>query len=129
MSEKDATAEPCTDKKGTILTDSDLRDTESVPLPNNIALPLPIAFNSEKGDDTGLDEFLALVKEHCQRYMQDEVLPHVPDAWVDYSKTKIGYEIPLNRHFYQYQAPRELAEIKAEITALEQEIIAMLGGV
>ncbi|MBS9781253.1 MAG: SAM-dependent DNA methyltransferase [Gammaproteobacteria bacterium] len=129
LSEKDATAEPCTDKKGTILTDSDLRDTESVPLPNNIALPLPIAFNSEKGDDTGLDEFLALVKEHCQRYMQDEVLPHVPDAWVDYSKTKIGYEIPLNRHFYQYQAPRELAEIKAEITALEQEIIAMLGGV
>ena len=59
--------------------------------------------------------------------MTAEVLPHVQDAWVDESKTKLGFEIPINRHFYEYQPPRDLAEIKSEIVALEQEIMAMLG--
>ena len=49
--------------------------------------------------------------------MRGEVLPYVPDAWVDYAKTKIGYEIPLTRHFYKYVPPRPLAEIDAEIKA------------
>ena len=48
-------------------------------------------------------------------YMRDEVLPYVPDAWVDHDKTKIGYEIPLTRHFYKYVPPRPLEEIDAEI--------------
>ena len=57
-----------------------------------------------------------------------EVLPHVPDAWVDYDKTKVGYEIPINRHFYVYQPPRPLDEIEADITALEGEIAGLLKG-
>jgi type I restriction enzyme M protein len=62
-------------------------------------------------------------------YMRDEVLPHVPDAWVDRTKTKIGYEIPLTRYFYRYVPPRPLEEIDAEIKALEKEIQDLLGEV
>jgi type I restriction enzyme M protein len=61
-------------------------------------------------------------------YMAAEVLPHVPDAWVDYSKTKIGYEIPFNRHFYVYQPPRPLDVIEKEIATLEGEIAELLQG-
>lgn len=123
LSERDPTADPCTDSKGNPEPDSNLRDSEQVPLPQNITLPLPLGFDNQ----TGLDTLIEQIKPHCEAYMQSEVLPHVPDAWVDYSKTKIGYEIPLNRHFYRYQAPRDLGEIKNEISALEQEILQMLG--
>jgi type I restriction enzyme M protein len=61
--------------------------------------------------------------------MAAEVLPYVPDAWVDHSKTKIGYEIPLTRHFYRYVSLRPLAEIDAEINALEVEIQTLLSEV
>ena len=54
------------------------------------------------------------------------MLPYVPDAWVDHTKTKIGYEIPLTRHFYRYVPPRPLAEIDAEIRQLEDEIQELL---
>ena len=47
-----------------------------------------------------------------------EVLPHVPDAWIDTTKTKVGYEIPLNRHFYRYEPPRPLEVIETDITRL-----------
>ena len=79
-------------------------------------------------NETGLPELNDQMRAAIADYMAREVLPHVPDAWVDESKTKIGYEIPINRHFYQYQPPRELAEITAEINALEAEIMQMLGG-
>jgi type I restriction enzyme M protein len=59
-------------------------------------------------------------------YVTAEVLPYVGDAWVDYDKTKIGYEIPLTRHFYKYTPPRPLAEIDAEIRQLEAEIQELL---
>jgi type I restriction enzyme M protein len=59
-------------------------------------------------------------------YTAAEVLPYVPDAWVDYEKIRIGYEIPLTRHFYKYVAPRSLAEIDAEIKTLEAEIQDLL---
>ena len=59
-------------------------------------------------------------------YMREEVLPYVPDAWVDHSRTKIGYEIPLTRHFYKYVPPRPLGEIDAEIKALERDEIQRL---
>jgi type I restriction enzyme M protein len=62
-------------------------------------------------------------------YMRDEVLPYVPDAWVDYRRTKIGYEIPLTRHFYKYVSPRRLEEIDTEIVALEDEIQRLLATV
>lgn len=124
LSERDPTADICTDSKGNPEPDTQLRDTELVPLPQGISLPLPVHFDNQ----TGLDKLLELVTADCEQYMDDEVLPHVPDAWVDYSKTKVGYEIPLNRHFYVYEPPRDLADIKADITKLEQEILEMLGG-
>ena len=68
----------------------------------------------------------ALPNQPLADYMRDEVEPYVPDAWVDHSKTKIGYEIPLTRHFYKYEPPRPLAEIDAEIKQLEAEIQALL---
>jgi type I restriction enzyme M protein len=97
LSERDETAEICTDKDGNPEPDSELRDYENVPL-----------------------------KENIDEYMRREVLPHVPDAWVDEDKTKIGYEIPFTRHFYEYVPPRPLAEIEKEIKDLENEIRGML---
>ncbi|NLG00880.1 MAG: hypothetical protein GX565_12130, partial [Lentisphaerae bacterium] len=58
-----------------------------------------------------------------------EVLPHVPDAWIDPDKTKVGYEIPLNRHFYRYEPPRPLDVIETDIKRLEGEIMALLKAV
>ena len=55
--------------------------------------------------------------------------PHVPDAWIDEGKTKVGYEIPFTRHFYKYQPLRPLEEIEADIRKLEEEIQSMLGEV
>ena len=62
-------------------------------------------------------------------YLEAEVLPYVPDAWVDHTKTKMGYEIPFTRHFYKYVPPRTLAEIDVEIKQLEKEIQALLNEV
>jgi type I restriction enzyme M protein len=83
--------------KGNPEPDAELRDTENVPL-----------------------------KESIEDYFQREVLPHVPDAWIGPSKTKVGYEIPFNRHFYRYEPPRELEVIEAEIKGLEEDILALL---
>jgi type I restriction enzyme M protein len=125
LSEVDPTAEICRDRLGNPEPDSNLRDTEIVPLPADIPLPLPLGYDGE----TGLTELLDRVRSHCESYLQAEVLPHVPDAWIDFSKTKVGYEIPLNRHFYRYQPPRPLAAIEADIKSLEADIVAMLGEV
>ncbi len=97
LGERDETAEICRDKKGNPEPDPQLRDTEMVPL-----------------------------KESIEEYFEREVLPHVPDAWIDYDKTKIGYEIPLNRHFYVYEPPRELEIIDAELKGLERDILDIL---
>ncbi len=97
LGERDEAAEVCRDAKGAVEPDPDLGDNENVPLGEDIAA-----------------------------YMEREVLPHVPDAWVDETKTKIGYEIPFTRHFYEYTPPRPLAEIEKEIRALEDEIRGML---
>ncbi|QIY96513.1 N-6 DNA methylase [Streptomyces sp. S1D4-11] len=86
--------------KGAPEPDADLRDYENVPL----------------GQDV-------------EDYLKREVLPHVPDAWIDHTKTKIGYEIPFTRYFYVYKPPRPLAEIDAELKSLEAEIQALLGEV
>jgi len=97
LGERDETAEICRDRHGNPEPDPELRDTETVPL-----------------------------KESIAEYFQREVLPHVPDAWIDEAKTKIGYEIPLNRHFYQYEPSRPLEVIEAEIKQLEGEILDLL---
>ena len=67
-------------------------------------------------------------RDDIDAYMGREVMPHVPDAWVDYDRTKVGYEIPLNRHFYVYKPPRPLDQIEADITRLEGEIAGLLEG-
>ncbi len=97
LSERDETAEICRDRSSNPEPDPELRDTETVPL-----------------------------KEEIEAYFVREVLPHVPDAWIDHTKTKVGYEIPLNRHFYRYEPPRDLAEIEADIRTLEGEIVHLL---
>ena len=81
-------------------------------------------FGPDKPNDRLVEEF----RETIDAYMASEVLPHVPDAWVDYDKTKVGYEIPINRHFYVYKPPRPLDEIDGDISRLEAEIAELLKG-
>ena len=107
LGERDETAAICTDKDGSPEPDTELRDTERVPLVEDV--------------DT---------------YFQREVVPHVPDAWISTAKAhcdsldgksgKVGYEINFNRYFYTYQPPRPLEEIETDIRALEEEMVAML---
>jgi len=131
LGEKDPAAEECTNSKGEFESDGDLRDTENVPLPKNISLPLPLGYEN-KGQNKGKvykTPLLALVEKHCEAYLTEEVLPYRPDAWIDHSKIKLGYEIPFNRHFYEYEQPRELDKIEADIKDLEKEIIDMIEGI
>ncbi|OGB28317.1 MAG: DNA methyltransferase [Burkholderiales bacterium RIFCSPLOWO2_12_FULL_61_40] len=127
LGEKDPSAEICLDKKGKPEPDADLRDTENVPLPAGIALPLPLDYEGKKNKGkVDVAPLLALVQDHCEAYLKAEVLPYRPDAWIDHSKIKVGYEIPFNRHFYKYEPPRALEAIEADILALEKDIMAML---
>lgn len=80
------------------------------------------------GPDKPNDRLVAAFRDRIDAYIAREVLPHVQDAWVDYDKTKLGYEIPINRHFYAYKPPRPLEEIEADIAALEGEIAGLLKG-
>lgn len=130
LGEKDPTAQPCLDAKGKQEPDADLRDTENVPLPPGIALPLPLDYEGKKNKGkVDLTNLITLVKEHCEAYLKAEVLPYRADAWIDHKKMKVGYEIPFTRHFYQYEPPRPLEAIEADIKTLEKEIMAMLEGV
>ena len=74
------------------------------------------------------DRLVADLRGDIDAYMARKVLPHVPDAWVDYDKTKVGYEIPINQHFYVYKPPRPLDQIEEDITKLEGEIAKLLEG-
>ncbi|MFT3897275.1 MAG: class I SAM-dependent DNA methyltransferase [Thermomonas sp.] len=124
LGERDAQADIVRDAKGNPEPDSELRDTENIPLPAGTTLPLPMDFGPDKDNAKLVKAFRA----HIDAYMAREVLPHVPDAWVDYGKTKVGYEIPINRHFYVYKPPRPLAEIESDIAMLEGEIAGLLQG-
>ena len=68
------------------------------------------------------------LSEDVATYVAREVLPHAPDAWIDPDKTRIGYEIPFNRHFYVFEPPRPLAVIDAELKQVTDRILAMIGG-
>ena len=124
LGERDSNAEICRDSKGKPEPDSELRDTENIPLPAGTILPLPMEFGPKKSND----QLVGVFRDDIDDYITREVLPHVPDAWVDYSKTKVGYEIPINRHFYVYKPPRPLDQIEADITMLEAEIGKLLKG-
>jgi type I restriction enzyme M protein len=84
--------------KGKPIPSTSLRDTENVPL----------------GEDV-------------EAYFRREVLPHAADAWIDHEKTKVGYEIPFNRHFYVFRPTRPLGEIDAELKAVTNRILTMIG--
>jgi type I restriction enzyme M protein len=117
---RDPDASEVTDRKGNPQPDADLRDAENVPLPE-----IPVAYEADVTARLATIEYRTAVED----YLRSEVLPWVPDAWVDHTKTKLGYEIPLTRHFYKYVPPRPLAEIDAEIKQLEAEIQALLAEV
>jgi len=108
------------DAKGNVEPDANLRDNENVPLPAT-----PIIWANDVTARLETDEYRRAVDQ----YVTVEVLPYVKDVWVDYDKTKIGYEVLLTRYFYRYIPPRPLAEIDAEIKALEVEIQALLSEV
>jgi type I restriction enzyme M protein len=114
---RDPEAEVVTDSRGDAQPDPELRDNENVPLP-----PTPVSFEADVTERLNSLEYRTAIRD----YVEAEVLPYVPDAWVDYDKTKIGYEIPLTRHFYKYVPPRPLEEIDAEIKQLEAEIQELL---
>ena len=113
----DPEAPVVSNRKGESEPDSDLRDNENVPLP-----AIPVTWTADPTERLASIEYRSAVED----YMAAEVLPYVADAWVDHTKTKIGYEIPLTRHFYKYAPPRPLTEIDAEIKALEAEIQELL---
>ena len=84
--------------KGNSVPDANLRDTENVPLSEDVNV-----------------------------YFKREVLPHAPDAWIDEEKTKVGYEIPFNRHFYVFKPARPLSEIDVELKVVSDRIVTMIG--
>jgi len=93
LSERDESADICVDPKGNLEPDAELRDYENVPF-----------------------------KEEIYKYFEREVKPHVPDAWIDESKTKIGYEIPFTRYFYKFRPLRTSKEIMSDIKETEKKI-------
>ena len=105
LSERNEKAEICRDREGCPEPDPALRDTENVPL-----------------------------LEDVETFFEREVKPHVPDAWIDTARRDpqdgkvglVGYEINFNRYFYQYRPPRPLEEIEADIQQVEKDILAML---
>ena len=78
------------------------------------------------GRDSPNDSLVAMFRGYCHDHFTREVKPHWPDAWIDYSKTKVGYDIPITRYFYPYEPPRPLEEIETDIKMLESEIIELL---
>jgi type I restriction enzyme M protein len=117
---RDEEAPVITNRKGEPEPDPELRDNENVLLP-----PTPVQFEEDPTERLDSAEYRTAIDD----YMRDEVLPYMPDARVNYEKTRIGYEIPLTRHFYKYVPPRPLEEIDKEIKELEEEIQRLLGGV
>jgi type I restriction enzyme M protein len=96
-----------------------------VPIPR-VPLPLPIGYKGADGREPDNEALVELVREHCDKYFAREIKPHWPDAWIDYSKARVGYEIPIAKHFFEHQAPRPLHEIERDIELLEGEILAAL---
>ncbi len=109
-SERNPNGEICFDSNGKQEADSELRDSENIPL-------------------ISLDYHSDAQKINIQEYFEREVLPHVPDAWIDWNKNKVGFEISFNRYFYKYTPPRDLAVIDSELKQLSSEIQLLLNEV
>lgn len=97
---RDKNADVCRDSKGAIQADPDLRDTENVPFSDDI-----------------------------QQFFEREVLPHVPDAWIDHGKTRVGCEVSFTKYFYTYNPPRSLSDIDSDLKAATNDIVAMVSAV
>jgi type I restriction enzyme M protein len=100
LSERDGDAEICVDHRGRAEPDPELRDTENVPL-----------------------------KEDIHAYFERELKPHIPDAWLDETKTRVGYEVPFTRYFYRYQSARPLREIERELESIRAQIRSLSVGI
>lgn len=109
ISSTDPAAQPAAGKKQVFEPDAELRDNENISLPAGY-------IEMEEADQT------AKVEELAEQHLANEILKYAPDAWIDHSKTKIGYEIPFTRQFYTYVPPRPVEEIRSEIAVLENEI-------
>ena len=114
---RDPDAPVITDRKGDPKPDPTLRDHENVPLPTK-----RVTFEPDTTARIDSIEYQSTIDDH----LRTEVHPYVSDAWADSTKTKVGYEIPLTRHFYTYTAPRPLHQVDNEIKTLETEIQALL---
>lgn len=114
-----ATADPdapvITDRNGKPVPDPDLRDQEHVPLPSGYLS------HADHQRDRALFDL-------ANDYLSVEIHPYAPDAWIDHTKTRIGYEIPFTRHFYEYVAPRPVGDVDEELDALEDEILNLRRG-
>jgi type I restriction enzyme M protein len=97
LSERDETADICRDAKGDVEPDVELRDTENVPLDEDISI-----------------------------FFGREVLPNVPDAWIGSGKTRVGYEVPFTRYFFKYIPPRSVKEIDSDLTAITNDVVSLL---
>lgn len=117
---RDPMAPAVTDRRGNPEPDPDLRDYENVPLP-----PIGVTYESNPSSRLANLPYVTAIND----YVAADVLPYVPDAWVDLDRTKVGYEIPLIRHFYKYVSPRPLEEIDAELKSLEAEAERLLAEV
>ena len=106
---------PVTLKKGKPVPDVDLRDQENIPLPDGWF-------------DLDDDERKRVLLESAEAHLENEIKPYVPDAWIDHSRTKLGFEIPFTRQFYVYEPPRPVEEIAAEIKELESQIQEWMKG-
>jgi type I restriction enzyme M protein len=106
-------AQPILGKKQTFEPDSDLRDNENIQLPFGFI-------------EMGEEEQVAILEALAEKHLSQEIIKYVSDAWIDHSKTKVGYEIPFTRQFYTYIAPRPVEEIRSEIADLENEMQNLL---
>ncbi len=109
FSKSDENAPIIVNKKGQIESDPNLRDFENIALPHGYI---------ELSDEERVES----VKIAAESYLKQEVHPYLPDAWIDHTKTKIGYEIPFIKQFYRYEAPKPIGELREEILALESTI-------
>jgi type I restriction enzyme M protein len=113
ISKTDELAEPIIGKKGKIEADPELREFETI--------ELPIGF-IQKNDA----EKKSILEKKAEDYLHDEIHPYFHDAWIDHSKTKIGFEIPFTRQFFSYSPPRNVKEIRDEIEQIETEIQSLI---
>jgi type I restriction enzyme M protein len=111
----DPDAPVITDRRGDPLPDPDLRDNENIPLPEGFVALSEV----ERGQ---------VLVHQAEMHLNSEIKPYAADAWIDHTKSKLGYEIPFTRHFYEYVPPRPLAEIDAELQETARQIEELFGG-